>query len=116
MYGDLQGIAGKSLGELNGIDTRLIDAPTELDEISEVAWGPRRLAARGTQQSSPVVRRRRGPDRASAAAARGSITSRHSSDPFANLHAGAVDQSCHNCQPTSPLHASCGCVSISRAA
>jgi hypothetical protein len=28
MYGDLQGIAGKSLQEIDGLDTLLLDAPT----------------------------------------------------------------------------------------
>jgi hypothetical protein len=31
MYGDLQGIAGKTLEEIDGLDMRLLDAPSEED-------------------------------------------------------------------------------------
>ena len=32
MYGDLQGIAGKTLHEIEGLDLRLLDAPQDADE------------------------------------------------------------------------------------
>jgi hypothetical protein len=32
MYGDLQGIAGRSLGEIEGLDVQLLEAPKAADD------------------------------------------------------------------------------------